>query len=443
MVEKLRGSLRLSAALLVISALLLAACGGSGGDSNPDTTEGSTETTSGSTDTTVADSSDGGETSELSGTVRWTMLNYDDGVQAWVDDIVTRFEEMHPGVTVEATLPATNQYQDLITTQVQGGNPPDLAALATAWVPAFANAGELALWDEQVSAELLDRFDPTLLAGAQFNGEQVALPYLSTARALYYNQAALDAVGADVPTTWDELIDTATKISDDDTVDYGFAFQGAGVEAFAAWFPYTYWAAGGEFTTDGSLSVDPQACLTAVTTLNDLVTSGATQPDVTSFDLPEQMGLFTSGEAAMTITGPWMIPAIEDDLPFGVAPIPAGPGGQATLGVQDAFVLFKNGGNTEAAVALAEFIYEADNADTLVEGRGMLPVLTEGFDAPRYQEDPLKTFVEMLPSAKFAPQSDEWTALMDIGTQALQDMYVSGTSPEDTCNAITAGGGGL
>jgi multiple sugar transport system substrate-binding protein len=294
-------------------------------------------------------------------------------------------------------------------------------------------------WTEQVDASLLDRFDPTLLEGAKIGGEQFALPYLSTSRALFWNKDAFEKAGLDEPpATWDELIEDGKKIVADGGAEYGFALQGTGAEAFAAWFPYVYWSQGAELTdADGNLAIDQEACVTAVSALQGMV-DGVTQPNVTAADLPEQMAMFTGGEAAMTITGPWMIGMLAADAPkldYGVAPIPAGST-STTLDIQDAFILFKDGGNTDAAAAFAEFLYEAENADSLVEGRGMLPVLTEGFDAPRYQEEPLKTFVDLVREGKFVPSDPGWLKLSDQGTRALQSMYTDGTSPEKTCEAI-------
>lgn len=429
----LRGSGGLMTRLLLVIAIaalgaFAAGCGGSDDDSSD---------AGASTSGTTAAADAGAE--ELSGTVRWSMLDYDPDTKKWANDVIKAFEAEHPDVKVELTLPPTNNYQQLLTTQVRGKNPPDLAAVPTAWVPAFAEAQALVPWTEQVDASLLDRFDPTLLEGAKIGGEQFALPYLSTSRALFWNKDAFEKAGLDEPpATWDELIEDGKKIVADGGAEYGFALQGTGAEAFAAWFPYVYWSQGAELTdADGNLAIDQEACVTAVSALQGMV-DGVTQPNVTAADLPEQMAMFTGGEAAMTITGPWMIGMLAADAPkldYGVAPIPAGTT-STTLDIQDAFILFKDGGNTDAAAAFAEFLYEAENADSLVEGRGMLPVLTEGFDAPRYQEEPLKTFVDLVREGKFVPSDPGWLKLSDQGTRALQSMYTDGTSPEKTCEAI-------
>jgi multiple sugar transport system substrate-binding protein len=423
------GRLALLVATLALAGAFVTACGGSD--------DQSTGTAGGSATETAATTGD----ADLTGTVHWSMLDYDPKVKAWANGVIKAFEAQNPGVKVELTLPPTNSYQQLLTTQLRGKNPPDLAAVPTAWVPAFAEAGALTPWTDVADASLLDRFDPTLLDGAKIDGEQYALPYLSTSRALFWNKTIFEKAGlSEPPATWDELIEDAQTIVDNGAAKYGFALQGTGVEAFAAWFPYVYWSYGGELAgSDGKLAIDRDACVKGVTVLQKMTSQkGVTQPDVTAADLPDQLGLFTSGDAGMTITGPWLVPQLAADAPdldYGVAPLPEGTA-STTLDVQDAFILFKDGKNPDAAAAFAKYLYEATNADELVEGRGMLPVLTEGFDAPRYQDEPLKTFVDLVKTGKFVPSDPGWLKLTDAGGRALQSMYTDGTSPDDTCDSI-------
>lgn len=144
----------------------------------------------------------------------------------------------------------------------------------------------------------------------------------------------------------------------------------------------------------------------------------------------------------MTITGPWLIGMLESEAPdidFAVAPLPKGTT-SSTLNVQDAYVLFE-GGNTAAAAEFARFLFDPEIADQFVEEQGMLPVLTEGFNAPRYQEGPLKAFVEMLPTGKFVPNDPNWLTLSDVGGRELQAMYTDGKTPEAVCAAIAVAAG--
>lgn len=376
----------------------------------------------------------------IKGTVKWSLLNYDPQVKPWAKQMAKSFEAAHPGVRIEVSLPPVNAYQQLLTTQVRGKNPPDIAGVPTAWIPAFYDAGVLLPWNGHLPSSVIDAIDPTMVKGGTLDGKLVALPYLSTSRALFWNKDAFAKAGLDAaPGTWDQLVSAAKRVTASGTAKVGFALQGTGNETFAAWFPYVYWSYGAKLTDDGGdLAIDRGACVKGVSVLRELVDGRLTQPNVTASDADEQLKLFASGEAAMTITGPWMVGTMATEgkrTRYGVAPIPAGTT-STTLDVADAYVRFKDGKNPVAAAAFAAFLYEPRNADAFVKGRGMLPVLKAGFDAPRYRTGNLKTFVELARTGTFAPMSATWLKLLDAGARALQAMYVDGKSPEDTCAAI-------
>jgi multiple sugar transport system substrate-binding protein len=408
--------------LLAIAAVVaLAGCGG-GGD--------------------AAGGGPAGSPAHVSGTVRWALLDYDPGVKPWAEKVAKAFEAKHPDVDVELTLPPVNAYQQLLTTQLRGKNPPDLAGVPSAWIPAFADADALVPWSDRLDAPFVRALDPRLVEGGEIDGKLTALPYLSTSRALFWNQAAFVKAGlADPPATWQEVVEDAERIEAKGAAEHGFALQGTGNEAFAAWFPYVYWSFGGELAqADGTLTIDQQACVQGVGVLAQMVGGDLTQPDVTASDVDEQLNLFIGGKAAMTISGPWLVGMLREDaegLEYGVAPIPAGTE-SSTLDVADAYVLFKDGKNLDAATELAKFLYRPEIADEFVEGRGMLPVLTEGFSAPRYAKPPMKTFVDLVRQGDFVPMDAGWLKLIDTGTRALQGMYVDGKSPEETCDAIAS-----
>jgi multiple sugar transport system substrate-binding protein len=380
--------------------------------------------------------------SAIKGTVTWSLLDYDPGVKPWAQKVAKAFEAEHPGVKVKVTLPPVNAYQQLLTTQVRGKNPPDLAGVPTAWIPTFYDAGVLRPWTGRLSGAVTRAIDPTMLKGGTLDGKLIALPYLSTARALFWNKTAFARAGiAGAPATWDDVIADAKRVKAEGGAKTGFALQGSGNETFAAWFPYVYWSYGGKLTgADGDLAIDQGACTKGVSVLRELVGQHLTQADVTASDVDEQLKLFTSGDAAMTVTGPWLVGTLASEakgLKYGVAAIPAGTT-STTLDVADAYVLFKDGENPDAATAFAEFLYEPANADEFVKGRGMLPVLSAGFDAKRYRDGELKTFVDLARKGTFAPMTAKWLKLLDTGTRALQAMYVDGKSPEETCEAIAS-----
>ena len=126
---------------------------------------------------------------------------------------------------------------------------------------------------------------------------------------------------------------------------------------------------------------------------------------MTAGDFTGQRKAMSSGEASSTITGPWLIGMMTEDQStqkVDTFQIPTGTT-QATVGVTDVYVLFKDGKNKDAARAFTEFLMDPDRNLQFVKDRGFLPIYTAQFALPDFQEGPTKAFTDALPNAKFMP----------------------------------------
>ncbi len=383
---------------------------------------------------------------DLSGPLRVDFLAYDAGMQAYIDKVKADFNALHPNVELTLEIPNLDTYRDSLTTQASGGAPPDVAQIATSWLPPLADAGVLLDFEEAgYSPELLAAMDPTLLNGARYQDRLFGLPYGASARAAFYNQDAFDKAGITTPpATWDELIDAARKMKEAG-VEIPFYYEGKGQEAIAAWFNYPYFTYGGELWKDGKLFVDQEACVKALGVWDTMNKEGLFEPDVTAGTFTDQVATMTSGTAGMTITGPWVIgmyAAQGPDTKFGTFPVPQGTN-PATVGVTDVYAMFKDSKNPAAAKAFVEFLMDPARDLEFIQGRGFLPVYAEHFALPEFQAEPLKAFVDALPTAKFVPLDPNWVEFDKIGTNAVTTMFLDGTGPEVACQAIVDGLAGL
>ncbi len=217
------------------------------------------------------------------------------------------------------------------------------------------------------------------------------------------------------------------------------------ITLIAAWFNYPYFTYGGELWKDGKLFVDQEACVKALGVWDTMNKEGLFEPDVTAGTFTDQVATMTSGTAGMTITGPWVIgmyAAQGPDTKFGTFPVPQGTN-PATVGVTDVYAMFKDSKNPAAAKAFVEFLMDPARDLEFIQGRGFLPVYTEHFALPEFQAEPLKAFVDALPTAKFVPLDPNWVEFDKIGTNAVTTMFLDGTGPEVACQAIVDGLAGL
>jgi multiple sugar transport system substrate-binding protein len=287
--------------------------------------------------------------------------------------------------------------------------------------------------------------DPTLLDGARFQGVLTGLPYGSSARAVIYNQPAWDAAGiTEPPTTWAEFLDQARAMKAAG-VEIPFYYEGMGQEAMAAWFPYVYFTHGGELSSEGKLAIDRDACVAGLTIWDTMNKEGLFEPDVTAGTFTQQRETMTSQTAGMTISGPWYIPMYAADnaeAVYGSYAIPEGTN-PATVGVTDVYVTFTDSQNPAAAAAFTEFLMEKDRNLQFIKDRGFLPIYTEHFALPEFQEGPIKAFTDAVATAKFVPLDANWVEFDKIGTNAITAMFLDGTGPEVACQAMIDGLAGL
>lgn len=158
-----------------------------------------------------------------------------------LDDAIARFEQAHPGVTVEyeSGIPV-DEYSEWLAGQLLGGNAPDVFFVLPDDFGLLAEIGALAPLDDRMGGE--DGLDPALyydacLQAGQQGGKQLALPYESAATVMFVNRTLLEAYGIPMPRndwTWQDLYTICQTIADaqPDSTDrdyglYGYTWQNA------------------------------------------------------------------------------------------------------------------------------------------------------------------------------------------------------------------------
>lgn len=149
-----------------------------------------------------------------------------------LDDAIARFEDAHPGVTVEyeSGIPV-DEYSEWLAGHLLVGQEPDVFFVLPEDFGLLAETGALAPLDSLLdSADGPDRslyYDACLQAG-QYNGSQLALPYESAATVMFVNRTLLEAYDIPMPEndwTWQDLYAICQTIAaaqpDSANRDYG------------------------------------------------------------------------------------------------------------------------------------------------------------------------------------------------------------------------------
>lgn len=381
----MKKSLRLSAAVAVAAAasLTLASCGFGGG------------------------SGDGGDTADGANTIDLLVPSYSDATQGLWEDVIAGFEEENPDITVNLEVQSWDNLESVITTKIQGGEAPDIYNGGP--FAGFAADGLLYNAEEVVSPEVFSDFQDSFIANAEVDGNAYALPFIASARALFVNNALLQQAGvAAPPTTWDELLDAATKVSalGGGIAGYGMPLGSEEAQAEAAvWL----WGGGGTFGDAEEITIDDPSNLPGAEQIKTMIDAGATQADPGSTDRSPLMDIFVQGQIGMQVGLPPTVGQIEEgnpELDYSIVPIPTQDGSPFTLGVMDQLMAFQNDGDKQDAITkFFDYFFSPEVYVPWVEGEGFLPTTKSGAEELSDQES-LQPFLEVLPDAQFYPSTN-------------------------------------
>ncbi|MBV8565183.1 MAG: ABC transporter substrate-binding protein [Methylobacteriaceae bacterium] len=152
---------------------------------------------------------------------------------------------------------------------------------------------------------------PAIVANNTVDGKLVAMPWFTDAGVLYYRKDLLEKYGAQPPTTWQELTDTAAKIQEGERKAgndkfWGFVFQGKAYEGLTCDALEWIDSFGGGTIIDekGAITVNNPKAAAALTLAASWI--GKIVPDgVLNYGEEEARGVFQSGNAAFMRNWPY------------------------------------------------------------------------------------------------------------------------------------------
>jgi alpha-glucoside transport system substrate-binding protein len=151
--------------------------------------------------------------------------------------MIEPFEEQ-TGITVEYE--GTRDLNAVLTTRLEGGNPPDLAGLpGPGQMQQFAEQGHLVALDDVLDMEQMQNdYDEGFLNLATIDGNLYGIFIKASVKSLiWYNTAAFEEAGYEIPTTWEELNALEEQIIADGTTPWCVGLESG---AASGW-PGTDW----------------------------------------------------------------------------------------------------------------------------------------------------------------------------------------------------------
>jgi multiple sugar transport system substrate-binding protein len=422
------------ATVLMLVALLIAACGGTTG------TGGTGGDTAAPTEAPATEGDTGTETGDDTGTADETDLTLLGWASSQSED--TRLNEVVGNFNTSneqfnATFNPVPEYDAALQTAL-AGTPPDLFYVNADAFPNLASQGALAVVGDAV--ENPDDFYQPMLQAFTYDGQLMGVPKDFSVLALIYNEAMVEEAGVAVPTTWDEFRSSLQTLVDagqppaciDSTIDrWGvFALQ-----------------AGGNFLSEdrqtAMFNSDPMK--QGLTFYTDLVADGLAFPpgQLDSGWCGEALG---TGRASMTIEGNWIVPFLGDSFPdiqWGAAPLPAGPAGQGTWAFTAAYGFSPKSANPDGSRALLGYLTGPDGMKEWTDLGLAMPTrqsLAAGFSE---QFPNLTPFVESAEFATVRPSAVGFPAVIDELKSQVESVISGNQTVDGALDAVQTAAEGV
>jgi multiple sugar transport system substrate-binding protein len=306
--------------------------------------------------------------------LRMTIWSANEAHLAMFNEIAEGFKATHPNVNVTFEPLPFDNYTTTLTTQIAGGNPPDLAWILETTAADFVNSGALAPLKEAFGAiEGYDLWDLSIPATELWtrDGALYAYPFSTSPFAMFVNNDLITAAGAKTPAemiaagewTWDNAFATAKAVADageaDGLVVRDFNFQNwQNLASIWRGWGADPWSADGK-----TCAFADQPMVDAMTEIHNAIFVDGGMPG------PGETVDFFAGDAAMTITQisrASLLPK-EDPFAWDLVPLPAGPAGEYYVIGQAGVGVFDRSANKDVAVEFLGYMTNPENSQKLAQ----------------------------------------------------------------------------
>lgn len=190
------------------------------------------------------------------------------------------------------------QYLDQLLVAATAGNAPDVAHIKAEWLPQFLELGVVKDIKPYISEEVLADYSQAALDGVTEDGAMVSMPWFANTYAVYYNKALVKQAGIEtLPTTWDELLEAARKVSALGDDIYGLAIPNSnGVESAEGYniLPIL-WAYGADYRDEnGELALNSENAVKAFECIKALIDEKVTS--TVGYSFKDLRNLFGQGK---------------------------------------------------------------------------------------------------------------------------------------------------
>ncbi len=359
--------------------------------------------------------------------------------------LAQQFEKQNPNIKVNLQIvPGTSGeiYNRYVTVLAAKDPSVDVISIDVIWPAPMVAAGWLAPLDQWFSKDKREEFLPGAIQANVIGGKIYGIPWYTDGGMLYYRKDLLQKYNAKVPTTWDELIATAQRITQGENNPQliGFLFQGARIEALANFFFEVLWSNGGDIIdSNGKVIVDNGKGQDTLNFMLDLIRkSKVTPPGVTTLPTDDTRAVFQDGRVVFMRNWSYAYGLFQGEGSkvndrVGIAPLPRGSvGTSAVLGGWN-LAVSNFSRNKEAAFKFVEFMTGPVAEKSMATQLSTVPTRKETFGdsivkqkAPHYPD-----MLKVVLNARPRPQIADYPRLSSIVQTNLHAALTNQMSAEE------------
>lgn len=291
-------------------------------------------------------------------------------------EIANEYNALHPNVTVEFDFIPFADYVTTLPLRLSGSNPPDAGWLVENVAPTWVNSGILADMGAAVRSDA--EYDYADLAeagmGLWVRDEAVyGIPFSTSPFLLLYNRDLFAQAGVDTPDvmlekgeyTWENMaVALATIVEETGIVGFQSA-NGAMYSGERVWhtvIPMIRAYGGDAWDENNTCRMNSPETIAAMELFHSMIF------DTNAIERPGQAIDFANGGAAVQLGQLSRVAQLtESTFEWDIAPLPAGPAGQADVIGQAAFVVFRNSPNPDVAIDFVKFLTNKANTLRIAE----------------------------------------------------------------------------
>lgn len=368
-----RGKITLLSLLIGILAIGLIGCGGKKENSNDNTQE--------------ADSS-----GELSGeVVMWTASLAGEPFDSYFADIKKEFEDLHPNVDVIIEDIPQNEIEQKVLTSLSGDDVPDVVNLAPRYMVNIASQGGLLELSDLVTDEVKDSYLEGPFDAGYFEDGLYSLPWYLTTTVSWYNNDHFEQAGiTEVPSNTQEIYETAKSITEKTGKPSFFQIINEGDTVMEKMLTL---ADGEPIVKDGKTVLQDNEDIVEFFSLTQKMYQEGIMPQENAegtFSTAQE--LFMAGNISLTESGVTFLGPIESGAPDIYEVSKAGQplndlDARMNVAVMN-FSIPAKSDNQNAAIALAEFVTNAENQLEFAKIAGTVLPSTKASLEDAYFTDP-------------------------------------------------------